>query len=51
MGLKNVFDRMFLKDFYKPFHGECLKNISSIMLISLAILHMFKKRFQSNLAF
>ena len=47
MGLKNVFDRMFLKHLIKnvfkhfmcavnkSFHDECLKNIS---FISLAIL-------------
>ena len=50
MGLKNVFDRMFLKDLinnvfetfhvyvHKPFHDECLRNISSITFIYLAIL-------------
>ena len=38
MGLKNVFDRMFLKHFmctvYQAFHDDCLKNISVKTLIS-----------------
>ena len=50
MGLKNVFDRMFLRHLidvihnqimcivYQTFHDECLKNIFSITFISLAIL-------------
>ena len=50
MGLKNVFGRMFLKHLinnvfnhivctvYKTLYDECLKNISSITFISLAIL-------------
>ena len=50
MDLKNVYDQMFskhlidnvLKHFmsmvYKTVHGECLKNISNISFISLAIL-------------
>ena len=54
MGLKNVFDKMFLKhlidNVFKHFmstvckkhHDECLKNISSITLISLATLKMLK---------
>ena len=50
MGLKNVFDRMFLKHLtsnvvllclctvYQSFYDECLKNISSKTFISSAIL-------------
>ena len=50
MGLKNVFDRIFLKHLtsnvvkhfmstvYQTFYDECLKNISSKTFISSAIL-------------
>ena len=46
-GFKNVF-KQFMCTVYKPFHDECLKNITSITLISLAFFYKCLKKVSSK---
>ena len=49
--MSTIVFKHFMYTVYQTFQDECFENISSITIISLVILYMFKKCFQVKPSF